>query len=514
MNLSEKTHSFVSLAQLFPGAAFAADVRDNVRIVKDNLSQSLTAYVLDEIDQKPELFELRQRLDDLGKETSLIWCDREKLQKITHQFNATEEKTVNPSDVQALVISIIARAVELRSSDIHIRIQQSYTKVLYRIDGNLRAVQNESAVWGQRLVNTLYNSMCEERSITQLSYTEEGDARIREEFVMGFGLSTGRFASRPGGQGRLIAVIRLVNRRKESLRFEQLGLTPDEEITLKRVLSGSGGTFFSGPTGHGKSTVSQCSAEYLMADDDGVNLLTVEDPIESPINGAFQTPLSIKDRSDKALMSRAWAEAITNLMRLDPDRLYIGEVRDAGSANGAVEAIQTGSPVLTTIHTNSPADIPQRLKRFGVDEDLLFDPTIISGLVGVRLAPLLCRDCRLPYQQHRNSVPAVFRALIEEHTGVSNVYIRKPGGCDCCGGSGIRGRTGVFEVIETDNEFMRLYTDKGKIAAYLRWIEKGGVTLCENVRRLINDGAIDPVYAHKRICNLDRDSKLKAGTNL
>ncbi|MEQ9928013.1 GspE/PulE family protein [Pectobacterium parvum] len=434
----------------------------------------------------------------------VTWCNREEMEKISQQFSDMNETVAGTSDFQNLNLNLIEDATKQRGSDIHIRIEHKYTRVLYRIDGNLRPVRTESPEWGTRLVNALYNSMSEERSKTTLSFTEPCDARVREEFVNSYGLSTIRFASRPGGQGRLAVALRLVSRRKQSLHFEQLGLTPTEETTLRRLLISSGGTFYSGPTGHGKSTVCQVSAEFLAREDPGENIISVEDPIESPIDGVFQTPLGMQ----------TFAEAIKNLLRMDPDRIYNGEIRDSGSANGVVEAIQTGSSVLTTIHTNSPADILQRLRRFGVDEDLLFDPTIISGLVGLRLVPLLCNECKIPWNKGCGSISPVMQEMVEKHTATEHVHLRNSGGCSKCGGTGIHGRTGVFEVIETDNHFMRLYKEKGKMTAYLDWIERGGVTLCQNLIRLIESGVTDPVWAHRRICNLNRDVKLKSGAEL
>ncbi|MDU5836237.1 MAG: ATPase, T2SS/T4P/T4SS family [Pantoea sp.] len=504
MNLSEKTHTLLPLTAPAGGRSFSATLRESIRFIRDEQTQFHCLYVLGELDQNTEFFELREQLRDQGFNPGVTWCDREELEKISQQFSDHSESVEGASDFQNLNLSLIADATSQRGSDIHIRIESKFTRVLYRIDGNLRPIRTESAEWGTRLVNALYNSMCEEHSKTTLSFTEPCDARVREEFVNGYGLSTIRFASRPGGQGRLAVALRLVSRRKQSLHFEQLGLTPAEETTLRRLLTGSGGIFYSGPTGHGKSTVCQVSAEFLAREDPGENILSVEDPIESPIEGVFQTPLG----------SQTFALAIKNLLRMDPDRLYVGEIRDIDSANGVIEAIQTGAGVLLTIHTNSPPDIPQRLRRLGVDEDLLFDPTIVSGLVGLRLVPLLCGECKIPWHQGRGSVSPVMIDMVETHAHVAGVYMRNPGGCSKCGNSGIHGRTGIFEVIETDNRFMRLYSEQGKMTAYLDWIARGGVTLCQNLLRLINSGVTDPVWAHRRILNLDRDARLKAGDDL
>ncbi|SFF37779.1 Type II secretory pathway ATPase GspE/PulE or T4P pilus assembly pathway ATPase PilB [Kosakonia radicincitans] len=504
LNLSEKTHTLLQLTPPAGGRPYSAILRESVRLIREEQNQHHCLYVLNELDASTELFELREQLRNQGINPEVSWCNREELAKISQQFSDSSESVEGASDFQNLILSIIAEATSMRGSDIHIRIESKYTRVLYRVDGNLRPMNSQSAEWGTRLVNALYNSMCEEQSKTTLSFTEPCDARVREEFVNGYGLSTIRFASRPGGHGRLAVALRLVSRRKQSLHFEQLGLTPTEETTLRRLLTGSGGVFYSGPTGHGKSTVCQVSAEFLAREDPGENILSVEDPIESPIEGVFQTPLGLQ----------TFALAIKNLLRMDPDRLYVGEIRDTDSANGVIEAIQTGAGVLLTIHTNSATDIPQRLRRLGVDEDLLFDPTIVSGLVGLRLVPLLCDACKVPWLEGRKRVSPVMVDMVETHAQTAHVYLRNPGGCSKCGNSGIHGRTGIFEVIETDNRYMRLYSERGKMAAYLDWIDRGGVTLCQNLLRLINSGVTDPVWTHRRIINLDRDTRLKAGADL
>ncbi|PUW01534.1 GspE/PulE family protein [Cronobacter sakazakii] len=495
---SEATHTLVPLTPP-EGRSFSSELRDSIRLLRQNDTQSHSLFVLKDLDQSTEFFELREHIRSQMTDVKVRWCDREQLEKIAQQFTEPSDNLEGASDYQNLNLKLIGEAVSLRGSDIHIRVESKWTKVLFRIDGNLRLIRSESTEWGIRLVNALYNSMCEEQSKTTLSFTEPCDARVKEDFVNNFGLSTIRFASRPGGQNRIIVALRLVSRRKTRLKFADLGMSQDEELALQRVLNSTGGTFFSGPTGHGKSTICQVSAEFMAQEDPGENIISLEDPIESPIEGVYQTPLGLQTH----------AEALRNLLRMDPDRIYNGEVRDAGAANGVVEAIMTGAPVMTTIHNNSPADIVQRLRRFGVDEDLLFDPTIISGLIGLRLVPLLCDKCKVPWHEGREQISPMMREMVETHARADQVFLRRPGGCSECGGTGIHGRTGIFEVIETDNRFMRLYSREGKMTAYLDWINRGGSTLCQNLLRLINSGCADPVWAHRRICNLDRDARLR-----
>lgn len=511
MQYSERTHSLVNLSQHLQGVNIPAEILDNVLLLKDNNEGDYQLFVVSQFDSNPHYFDFKKQLSKKKISPQVSWVSREELAETSNSFDSTatsSSETNTPT--QNKVIAIIKNAVELRASDIHFRIDSTYFQVSFRIDGMKRPMKmfGDSAEKGRLLVNTLYNSMCTEQSTPTLSTTESSDARLKEEFVSEFGLSTGRFASRPGNSDTLIAVVRLITKRKQQLELEHLGLTQKQASAIRRTLSKpSGAIFSSGPTGHGKSTLSQCMAESVTRDDSGINLVTVEDPIESPIRGAIQTPLILADRSDRELMGKAWGKAISNLMRLDPDFIYIGEVRDSTSATGVIEAAQTGHNVITTIHTSHPIDIIQRLRRFGVDQDLLTDATLITCLIGLRLAPLLCTHCRRPYEENKGKIEQELRELIDKHTEHQNAYLINESGCEYCENTGIKGRTGVFEVIETDYTFMSLYEQKGKFAAWKHWRKNGGETLCENITMLINEGKVDPVIAHKKICNLDRDEK-------
>ncbi|WP_051225645.1 ATPase, T2SS/T4P/T4SS family [Photorhabdus temperata] len=354
--------------------------------------------MVNDIQNNTHFYDLRKKLRVKGYEHIVEYSNRQHIEKINHIFNTSEhENDADQTDIQDKILLIIKTAVEMRSSDIHIQIG-SFTQVYFRIDGSRNVMQQfENTVEnGQRLVQTLFNSMCTERSSSTFSYNEPCDAKIREEYVQAYGLSTGRFASRPGSSGKVIVVIRLISRRKQSLTLGELGLSEAQQNAIKRSLAKPAGVILSsGPTGHGKSTLSQCMAEIYTSENPGMNMLSVEDPIESPIEGTFQTPLIIADRSDSSKMGRAWGKSMSNLMRLDPDCIYIGEVRDNTSGNGVIEAAQTGHIVVTTIHTNHPIDIIQRLRRWGVDQDLLTDATLITCLIGLRLVKKTLSDLQV-----------------------------------------------------------------------------------------------------------------------
>lgn len=499
--ITEKTHSLVNVKDFIPNTRFSDRIKSSVKLFKEIQSSHYLISALEDIQEDTEYFELRKAITDKTPSVTVKWFDRVEFERLSNLFSTSEQYEFDTSELQAIALKHIGDAAKKRASDIHIRIENTYSQILYRIDGYLRQIETTSVERGKALGNTIFNSLCEQHSRSSLSYTEQSEARVKEEFVSCYGLTTCRFASRPGGQGKLLIVMRLIVRRTEKIAFSALGLLPQEESILIRGLYGKGGVIFGAPMGEGKSTACQVSAEFCLSEQPGINLVTVEDPVESPIEGAFQTPKG----------NQSMADAIRSILRLDVDIYYVGEIRDGESARLVIEAIQTGRLMLTTLHVNSPVDILQRLRMLSVDDDLLYDPTIISVLVGLRLVPKLCSCCKQPWSSRKQKLRKEICDLIEAHIDADKAYSINPEGCEACGFTGVLGRVGIYEVLETSNDFMRKYVTEGKLAAYLDWISKGGITLCMNSKRIINEGIADPVWVHHRACNLDRDDKLKAG---
>lgn len=433
----------------------------------------------------------------------IVPCETSEIIELAKKSNDTN---IDQSDIQKQVVEIVQFAVAQRASDIHIRMGEKFTRIYFRIDGRLRFFEEYRGELAKLYVSALFQTMCEGGSSTTFNYSIPLDAKVKESFVSALGLSGGRFSSRPKNE-LVIVVIRLLKKRDKALSLVELGMEDKQRRIIERVISKSCGVvFMSGPTNSGKSTLAQSMCETVTSSDSGIHLITVEDPIENTIRDAVQTPLMIADRSDPKKLEKAWGDAITNILRLDPDQIFIGEVRDNTSATGAITAALTGHKVFTTIHTNFPIDIIARLKNLGVESDLIADSSLIICLIGQRLAPLLCHECKLKYSESKDSIATVYQELIEKHCNVNSVFIENSKGCEHCNYTGLKGMKGVFEIIETDAEFMHIYHEMGKTKAYEYWYKSGGVTLCSNTISLINNGEIDPVYAHSHVCNIDRDS--------
>ncbi|WP_339050595.1 GspE/PulE family protein [Candidatus Hamiltonella endosymbiont of Tuberolachnus salignus] len=487
----------LSGAHAVPDDRLPEKLNDAICLVKRDDGTLILKVALPFIDCL-EVMEYELRLKENNVQFTLMPCalsDIVELKK-SAESDAENEENKSTKTIQKRIIKILSDAVTQRASDVHIRLEKIVCSVYFRIDGKLAYYEEYAAEEGNRYVNCLYNTMCLHQSHASVSYSEPSDAKVREEYVHSLGLTGGRFASRPTSEG-LLSVIRLITRRDRALSLNELGLTAPQEAVLERAISKPTGViFFTGPMGSGKSTLVQVISERMTARDPGIHLATVENPVESPIKGAVQTALGPKEE---------WWQSVKSLMRLDINCIVIGEVRDHLSATAAIEVAQTGHYVLTTLHTTHPVDTIARLKSLQVENDLISDAALITCLVGQRLAPKLCPHCKKPYLEHKNDLLPVFQDLIEQCCQPEQVYLKNLSGCEHCEGKGVKGRVGIFEVIEVDAEFMRRYHERGKTHAYDYWYQKGGQTLCDNTLRLINEGRIDPVMAHKEVCNLDRD---------
>jgi type II secretory ATPase GspE/PulE/Tfp pilus assembly ATPase PilB-like protein len=218
----------------------------------------------------------------------------------------------------------------------------------------------------------------------------------------------------------------------------------------------------------------------------------VEDPPEYPIPGAIQTPVTNAETEEER--RRQFQKAIQATMRLDPDIILIGEIRDPVSAALAIEAASTGHQVWTTLHANNAFAIFARLQSLKLSMDMVTDPSIISSLSCQRLIKELCPKCKLPYHEHAHLFSEDQKdRLMAAAEEIRSVRIRNPKGCDHCSGTGIVGRTVVAETIITDQTLMDHIRRGDKLAAMHHWrTRQGGVSMIEHELTKINAGIADP----------------------
>ncbi|EEX0039711.1 Flp pilus assembly complex ATPase component [Salmonella enterica] len=428
---------------------------------------------------------------------------------------------------QAEVLGYFQTAQRTGSSDIHGTTSPGLTRIEMRIHGDLVTVAELGEQDGEALAATIILSMCD---VTEVQFfpMRKQDGRVAAKFLKKVGLFGARYSHTPTADG-LHFVMRTINDDGDRVpSLAQLGFLPAQITLIQRILRlPEGMVILSGPTGSGKSTTLR-SFSRIWLERTGFlkRLLTVEDPPEGRIAGAIQTPI-ICDKADEAEVRRAWERAISSALRLDPDAIMPGELRDLISILAGIFAAQTGHLVMSTLHTNSALSIPERMITMGVEAGLVLDAQLMVGLISQRLVKTLCPHCKVPWEQKKAELSEEQHAYLTQYCSEPGVcrpedlYFRHPAGCEQCRksvvlnghtvatvGHGVTGRSVVAEVIRPDARLFHLLKTEGKEVARRYWMANGGITRRTHLLHKLGAGLVDPLEADETI-PLDEDDVLQ-----
>ena len=354
---------------------------------------------------------------------------------------AAESEDVSSAPIVQIVRSIIEQAVRSRASDIHIEALEKQVRVRYRIDG----VLINKMVYD---INLLPAIAARVKILGGMDISEKRkpqDGRItmvvdRTEYDI-------RVSSLPSYFGEKI-VMRLADKMALTKSKSELGMRPEELKHFDHIISNPNGIFLvTGPTGSGKSTTLYTALSELNSE--AVNIITVEDPVEASIAGINQVQVNPK-------ADLTFATALRSILRQDPDIIMIGEIRDAETAEIAVQASITGHLVVSTLHTNSAAASITRLTDMGIESYLLADSLV--GVIAQRLVRRLCPKCK----QAREATETEKRILDRPKDECVTIY--DPVGCAYCGNTGYYRRTGVYEIMEVTPALKRLISKQASSA--------------------------------------------------
>lgn len=447
-----------------------------------------------------------RNITDKNKETVLRFLPLNEI----HALNKGDklQSDLQLTGTQKQVVELFRLAVNRKASDIHIAIgEDELAFINFRIHGSLVRVNTIPKEEGLKLASTIILSMCDVTE-SQFNSSRPQDGRIESKYLEGLNLFGARYSHTPTVHG-IHAVMRLIPDDSENPpTLSKLGFLPEQQLLLEKMLvTPEGMVILSGPTGSGKSATLRTMANmYLSFHEYALSLVTYEDPPEGRIKGAIQCPI-IANKNNPDDVLRAWLLYLSNTLRIDPDAIMVGEMRDALSAKSCVTNAMTGHLVLSTTHANDPFNILERLLTLDIRPELLTDPQLFIGLVSQRLVPVLCEDCRLSWEDVVNDLSESQRLLFSATCDTSTTRFRNKNGCSCCDG-GIVGRRVVAEVIHPDAQFMLCFRERGKLAAREYWIKKmDGITRNAHVLKLVNQGLVDP-RAAQRICPLDEDRRL------
>ena len=382
--------------------------------------------------------------------------------------NTGEEPGADVSDapIVQLVRSLLEQAIRQRASDVHIEALESKVRVRYRIDGALY----EKMVYDNSLLPAISTriKIMGGMDISEKRKPQDGRMTImvdRQEYDI-------RISSVPTVHGEKI-VMRISSKLSLTKNKKELGLAPDELRRFDHMLSAPYGIIFvTGPTGSGKSTTLYTALSEL--NKEAVNIVTVEDPVEADIEGINQIQVNNK-------VDLTFASALRSILRQDPDIIMIGEIRDRETAGIAVQASITGHLVVSTLHTNNAAGTLNRMADMGVERYLIADSVV--GVIAQRLVRKLCPHCR----KKRPATEEEKRLLKQDTYKEMEIY--EPTGCDLCNHTGYFGRTGVFEIMEVNEEIRDLIAEGGSSEELENAARRAGMcTLHDNGIRYVLEG--------------------------
>jgi len=335
-----------------------------------------------------------------------------------------------------LINVLLARAVKQNASDIHIEPFENRLLIRIRVDGILQEVMQPPRALAPLIASRI--KVMAKLDIAEKRLPQDGRISLR---IAGRAVDV-RVSTMPSGHGERV-VLRILDKQAGRLDLQNLGM---DEHTLKRmdqlVHRPHGIVLVTGPTGSGKTTTLYAALGRVNNMDR--NIVTVEDPIEYYIDGIGQTQVNAK-------VDMTFARGLRAILRQDPDVVMVGEIRDLETVQIAVQASLTGHMVFSTLHTNTAVGAITRLRDMGVEPFLLSSSLI--GVLAQRLVRLLCSECRTAYQPDASEC----KLLGVPTDNPPTLYL--PNGCDKCNQTGYEGRTGIYELIEVDDELKRLIHD-------------------------------------------------------
>ncbi|MFK7730159.1 MAG: GspE/PulE family protein [Pseudomonadales bacterium] len=371
------------------------------------------------------------------------------------EFRGDDEQYSHP--MVRLVDALLSDAVKKGTSDIHFEPEQGFLRIRYRIDGIMRQIRSIHIKYWPAInvrLKVMSNMNIAESQLPQ-------DGRI--SLSIGSREIDFRVASQPTIHGENF-VLRILDKNKGILPLEAMQLDEPTYRSINLMMSRPEGIILvTGPTGSGKTTTLYSMLNAI--NDEAVNIMTLEDPVEYPIPLIRQSSIGQSGKMD-------FAKGIKSLMRQDPDVILVGEIRDHETAEMAFRAAMTGHQVLSTLHTNSAIGAFPRLYDIGLVPDILSGNVI--GIVGQRLLRRLCKECREPY------TPSDIECQLLEVQPSPSLTLFKASGCASCDQTGYRGRVAVIEVLRMDrmlDEMVARKASAGELEAAAK--ERGFKTLAD-----------------------------------
>jgi type IV pilus assembly protein PilB len=418
--------------------------------------------------------EQSQRVLEQATEAFTLQVDKEEEEgeETISGESLTRDTTVSP--VVRLVETVIFTALERRASDIHIEARDTEVAVKYRIDGVLQhAMQPIAKEWHSTVLSRI--KVLSDLDIAERRVPQDGRFRVKYK---------GRFIDlrvsiMPASHGE-DAVLRVLDKETLSEKFQNLnldvvGFSPEETRRFRRYIREPYGmVLVTGPTGSGKTTTLYAAVNEIKTDED--KIVTIEDPVEYQLRGITQIPVNEK----KGL---TFARGLRSILRHDPDKIMVGEIRDQETAQIAIQSALTGHLVFTTVHANNVTDVIGRFINMGVEPYNFV--SALNCIMAQRLVRIVCPNCKRPkkYSPQELTEAGLDAAIW------SDVTLVEGGGCLECSGTGFHGRTAICELLDLTDRIREMIVDRRPTSEIKRIArEEGMITLRESGLAKIRDG--------------------------
>jgi general secretion pathway protein E len=397
------------------------------------------------------------------------------ISRVTIPSDVTEERLAITADTDAPLAQalnlIIEEAVKARASDIHIEPEEDRLRVRYRIDGTLQDMMSLPLNIHLALVSRI--KILSDLNIADRHRPQDGQFTVHAK---GRGIDI-RVATAPTVNGEM-AELRLLDKSVATLQLSELGMLPDSLEKYESMLKVPYGMILtSGPTGAGKTTTLYASINSL--DCLERNIITVEDPAEYRFKDINQIQVNTQ-------AGITFATGLRSILRLDPDVIMVGEIRDPETADIAVQAALTGHLMLSSVHASDSTGVLSRLTDLDVEPFLI--ASAVLGVVAQRMVRRICPDCG-----HTIEAPLVEQIAYEKETGEKKTKFLYGTGCKSCAYTGYRGRIGIFEILTMSDAIRTMIVNRvSSTEIRTLALKEGMVTMMNDGMRKVKEGITTP----------------------
>lgn len=357
---------------------------------------------------------------------------------------SAEDASEEEAPIIKYVHMVISEALKRRASDIHMEPLEKRFRVRYRIDGVLHEVENPPKRLQPSIVSRI--KLMSNVSIAEKRVPQDGRININ----VGAKIIDLRVSTLPTAFGESI-VMRILDKESLNLGLPQLGFFSDDQAAFEKIIALPDGVFLvTGPTGSGKSTTLYSALNCINHPDR--KIITVEDPVEYEMPGVNQVQV-------RREVGMTFAAALRSMLRQAPNIIMVGEIRDKETAEIAINAALTGHMVFSTLHTNDAPSAVSRLIDIGIKPFLV--AAAVRAVLAQRLVRRNCPDCRVPFEHDEK----LLNSLGIRSDQITDASFMKGEGCLKCNGTGFRGRVGVFEMFQVNEELQSMIYEEASLVA-------------------------------------------------